>query len=60
MEDARHAVVLVDFDGSLAPIVDNPALARPLPAARDALARLVPRPILRTVLSRLARPASTP
>ena len=42
MEDARHAVVLVDFDGSLAPIVDNPALARPLPAAREALARLVP------------------
>lgn len=42
VDDARHSVVLVDFDGSLAPIVDNPALARPLPAARDALASLVP------------------
>ncbi len=42
VEDARHAVVLVDFDGSLAPIVDDPASARPLPAARDALAALVP------------------
>jgi trehalose 6-phosphate phosphatase len=42
VEDARHSVVLVDFDGSLAPIVANPALARPLPAARDALERLVP------------------
>jgi trehalose 6-phosphate phosphatase len=35
-------VVLVDFDGSLAPIVADPASARPLPAARDALAALVP------------------
>jgi trehalose 6-phosphate phosphatase len=41
--DADHAALFVDFDGSLAAIVDDPATARPLPAARDALARLVPR-----------------
>ncbi len=33
--------VLVDFDGSLAPIVDHPDDARVLPAARDALGALV-------------------
>jgi trehalose 6-phosphate phosphatase len=33
----------LDFDGSLAGIVDDPAAARILPAARDALARLVGR-----------------
>ena len=42
VDDPRHAALFVDFDGSLAPIVDDPAAARPLPAARDALARLVP------------------
>jgi trehalose 6-phosphate phosphatase len=42
VEDARRAVILVDFDGSLAPIVADPASARPLPEARDALAALVP------------------
>jgi trehalose 6-phosphate phosphatase len=42
VDDARHAVVLVDFDGSLAPIVADPASSRPLPAAREALAGLVP------------------
>lgn len=36
-----RAAVLVDFDGSLAPIVDDPAAAVVLPAARDALAALV-------------------
>ena len=38
----RTAAFLVDYDGSLAPIVDDPAAARPLPAALQALARLVP------------------
>lgn len=33
-------LVTSDFDGTMAPIVDNPADARPLPAAADALARL--------------------
>jgi len=37
-----RAALLVDYDGSLAPIVDDPAAAVILPAARDALARLVP------------------
>lgn len=36
-----RAAVLVDFDGTLSPIVADPDAARPLPAARDALARLV-------------------
>jgi trehalose 6-phosphate phosphatase len=36
-----RAAVLVDFDGTLSPIVANPDAALPLPAARDALAGLV-------------------
>jgi len=39
---ARRAAFVVDFDGSLAPIVDDPSSARALPAALDALRRLVP------------------
>jgi trehalose 6-phosphate phosphatase len=39
---ADRSVLLLDFDGSVAPIVRNPAAARVLPAARTALARLVP------------------
>jgi len=53
--DAPRAAVLVDFDGSLAPIVDDPAAARPLPAARAALAGLVPHLGLVAVVS--GRPA---
>lgn len=34
--------VLLDFDGTLSPIVDDPASARPDPAAREALAQLAP------------------
>ncbi len=40
--DAPAAALFLDFDGTLAPIVDDPAAARPLPAAREALLRLVP------------------
>jgi trehalose 6-phosphate phosphatase len=40
--DPTAAALFVDFDGSLAPIVVDPAAARPLPAAQAALARLVP------------------
>jgi trehalose 6-phosphate phosphatase len=40
VDDPGRSALLVDFDGSLAPIVDEPERARPLPAARDALARL--------------------
>jgi trehalose 6-phosphate phosphatase len=51
-----RAALFVDYDGSLAPIVLDPAQARVLPAARAALARLVP------VLARVAivsgRPAA--
>src|SRR5664279_3786794 len=48
---AARAAVLVDFDGSLAPIVDDPDAAIPLPAARDALAALVGRVALVAVVS---------
>jgi trehalose 6-phosphate phosphatase len=36
----HEAAVLLDFDGSISSIVDDPAAARVIPAARDALARL--------------------
>jgi trehalose 6-phosphate phosphatase len=44
-ERARCGAFLLalDFDGTLAPIVERPEAARPLPAARDALGRLVAR-----------------
>lgn len=42
LEAPLRAVVLFDFDGSLAPIVDNPPDARPLSESVDALAALVP------------------
>jgi trehalose 6-phosphate phosphatase len=38
--DPTSAVVASDFDGTLSPIVEDPALARPAPGALDALARL--------------------
>lgn len=40
---ASLLVLLLDFDGTLAPIVDRPELAAPLPAARAALDRLLAR-----------------
>jgi trehalose 6-phosphate phosphatase len=52
---AHRAAFVVDYDGSLAPIVDDPARAVPLPAARDALARLVP--LLHEVAVVSGRPA---
>ena len=42
-ERPAETVVLVDYDGSLAPIVDRPGDAVALPAALDALRRLVGR-----------------
>jgi trehalose 6-phosphate phosphatase len=39
---ASRVALVVDFDGSLAPIVDDPSRAHALPAALDALTRLVP------------------
>jgi trehalose 6-phosphate phosphatase len=47
----ERAAVLVDFDGSLARIVDEPAAAVALPAARDAVAALVGRVGLVAVVS---------
>jgi trehalose 6-phosphate phosphatase len=40
--DPARSVVIVDFDGTLAPIVADPPAARPLPEAAAVLARLVP------------------
>jgi trehalose 6-phosphate phosphatase len=40
LSDPHHAVVAVDFDGTLAPIVERPDDARPAPGALEALARL--------------------
>lgn len=36
----RRAAVVSDFDGTLAPIVEDPASARPLPGVADTLGRL--------------------
>lgn len=41
--DAGEMVLLLDFDGTLAPIVERPEMAAPLPAARSALDRLLER-----------------
>jgi trehalose 6-phosphate phosphatase len=53
-ERPRESAVLVDFDGSISAIVDDPASARVLPAARDALANLIGR--FRTVAVVSGRP----
>ena len=42
-EEAARAALLCDFDGTVAPIVDDPAAAAPLPAAVTALGRLAGR-----------------
>ncbi len=52
----ERAALFVDFDGSVSPIVPDPPAARPLPAARAALARLVP--VLGTVVVVSGRPAA--
>jgi trehalose 6-phosphate phosphatase len=46
-----RAAVLTDFDGTLAPIVDDPAAAAPLPGAVDVLHRLAARFAVVGVLS---------
>src|SRR6185437_7385351 len=52
-----HALVGLDFDGTLAPIVDDPARAAPAAGARDAIARLAAR--VGTVAIVTGRPAAT-
>ena len=48
VDDPAHAVLLLDFDGSIAPIVDDPASAAALPAMTGVLRALTP------MLARLA------
>ena len=55
LKDPGRAVVALDFDGTLAPIVADPALARIHPDAPAALARLAPR--LAAVVVVTGRPA---
>jgi trehalose 6-phosphate phosphatase len=57
LDDPRHALVAVDFDGTLAPIVPNPAEARALPSAVSALSELAPQ--LGTLAVLTGRPAET-
>ena len=56
LADRARSVVLTDFDGTLAAIVADPATARPLPGAREALADLGPQFATVAVIS--GRPAS--
>ena len=50
-DDPARAGVVVDFDGTLSPIVDDPAAARPAPGAVDALTALAGRLGLVAVMS---------
>jgi trehalose 6-phosphate phosphatase len=54
--DPARACLLTDFDGTLAPIVEDPYAARPLPGAVEVLAHLAAR--LRTVGVVSGRPAA--
>lgn len=42
-QDPEHTAVLLDFDGTLAPIVDDPAAAVPLPGVADLLSEVAAR-----------------
>ncbi len=46
----KRLLVALDFDGTLAPEVDNPAAARAIPEARDAVLRLLALPNTRVAL----------
>jgi trehalose 6-phosphate phosphatase len=41
LADTEHLLVALDFDGTLAPFVDNPDESRAIPEARDAVAMLL-------------------
>lgn len=56
LSDPAHGVIALDFDGTLAPIVDNPEQARALPGAAPALTRLARH--LGTVAVLTGRPAT--
>jgi len=56
VDEPAGSAFFADFDGSLSPIVRDPDAATVLPAARAALARLVPR--LRSVAVVSGRPAA--
>ena len=51
-------LVTSDFDGTLAPIVSNPADARPLPAAAESLAALADLP--GTAAALISSPSASP
>lgn len=55
--DPRHAIVGLDFDGTLAPIVPDPESARPHPGVVPALRRLAP--LVDSVVVVTGRPAGT-
>lgn len=57
LDDPGRAVIALDFDGTLAPIVPDPAEARALPAAVEALRRLAP--LVGTMAVLTGRPALT-
>jgi trehalose 6-phosphate phosphatase len=47
---APRILVALDFDGTLAPVVDDPARARAVPEAQDAVLRLAGKPGVRVAL----------
>ncbi|MGN6792254.1 MAG: trehalose-phosphatase [Streptosporangiaceae bacterium] len=55
--DPGRGLIALDFDGTLAPIVPDPAQARTLPAALDALLKLTP--LIGTMAVLTGRPALT-
>jgi trehalose 6-phosphate phosphatase len=57
LDEPHHALIAVDFDGTLAPIVADPAEARALPAAVRALRELAP--LVGTLAVLTGRPAVT-
>jgi trehalose 6-phosphate phosphatase len=57
LDDPGRALIAVDFDGTLAPIVPDPAQARALPAAVAALRELTP--LVGTMAVLTGRPALT-
>jgi trehalose 6-phosphate phosphatase len=57
LTEPASALIACDFDGTLAPIVDDPSQARPYPGAVDALARLARH--LAAVVIVTGRPAAT-